>query len=202
MILSVLILIPVGLAISLPLTAWLMRLGRRAELLDSPGAAGHLKSLRHVPNIGGISIYLAVALPLLAGLIMVHVIDESTWRHLVPSLAPHLPRLRESTPTALAMLGCMTLLHLVGLLDDRRSLGPTIKLLIQLAVAALIVIPHRFDVRLLTLLDHRLPLGELPIGTPTHWSPRLRLLGAMAITQSCQPTYVMPMRPLGANWSN
>jgi len=162
MILPVLLLIPVGLAISLPLTAWLVRLGHRASLLDSAGAAGHVKELRRIPNIGGISIFLAVAVPMAVGLLAIHLIDEATWQRFVPSLVQHLPRIKESTPTALAMLGCMTLLHIMGLIDDRRSLGPWAKFGIQFAVAAIIVIPHRFDVRLFTFIDHRLPLGELP----------------------------------------
>ena len=54
MVLLVVLLILVGLAISLPLTALLIRLGHRAGTLDTPGAAGHIKpELRAVPNIGG-----------------------------------------------------------------------------------------------------------------------------------------------------
>jgi UDP-GlcNAc:undecaprenyl-phosphate GlcNAc-1-phosphate transferase len=160
MVLPVLLLIVVGLGVSLPCTAALIRLGHKAGALDSPGAAGHVKHLRPVPNIGGIAIFLAVALPMAIGLMAIHSVDVSILQRWAPALVSHLPRIRESTPTALAMLGCMALLHVVGVIDDRRSLGPRIKLFVQTIAAAFMVI--WFDVRLLTLLDNLLPLGHGP----------------------------------------
>lgn len=160
MVLLVLLLVLVGLAISLPLTALLIRLGHRTGALDSPGSAGHIKHLRAVPNIGGVSIYLAVALPLALGMSAAWLIDPDTLRRWIPGIADHLSRIKESTPTAVAMLACMTVLHVTGLVDDRRSLGPFAKFSIQIAVAAIMAI--WFDVRLLTLLDTHLPFGQVP----------------------------------------
>lgn len=160
MVMPVLLLVAVGLAVSLPVTALLVRLGRNRRLLDTPGARGHHKQLRPVPNIGGVAIYLAIALPLAAGLALLWMVDEATWRRWIPALIDHLPRIRQSTSTAVAMLACMTFLHIVGLIDDRRSLGPLTKFTAQFAVAAVMAI--WFDVRLLTLLDHQLPFGEVP----------------------------------------
>lgn len=160
MVTPVLLLIVVGLAVSLPITALLVCLGHTRGLLDTPGAKGHHKQLRPVPNIGGIAIYSSVALPLALGLAALWSIDEDTWRRWVPALVDHLPRIQQSTPTVIALLACMTVLHVVGLVDDRRSLGPAIKFAAQFAVAAAMVI--WFDVRLLTLLDHHLPLGQAP----------------------------------------
>jgi UDP-GlcNAc:undecaprenyl-phosphate GlcNAc-1-phosphate transferase len=160
MITPVVLLIAVGLAVSLPVTALLVHLGQSRRLLDTPGAPGHHKQIRPIPNIGGIAIYLAIALPLGAGLALLWIVDENTWQQWIPSLIDHLPRIRQSTPTAVAMLACMTVLHGVGLIDDRRSLGPWSKFAAQFAVAAVMAI--WFDVRLLTLLDHQLPLGEAP----------------------------------------
>ena len=54
----------------------------------------------------------------------------------------------------------MSVLHLMGMVDDRRSLSPWIKLAVQFAVAAAIV--QWFDVRLLTVLDGMLSLGTWP----------------------------------------
>jgi len=156
----VLALIIVGLAISFPVTALLIRLGHRAGALDSPGAVGHVKQLRPVPNIGGISIYLAVMLPLALGMAAVWLIDPETLHRWVPGVVGHVPRIKESTPTAVAMLTCMTVLHVAGLVDDRRSLGPLAKFAVQIAVAAVMTI--WFDVRLLTLLDTHLPFGQIP----------------------------------------
>ena len=42
-------------------------------------------------------------------------------------------------------------LHILGLIDDRKALGPYVKLIVQLAAAAALVIPFR-DVRILTTL--------------------------------------------------
>lgn len=159
MVLPVLALVAVGLAISLPATALLTRLGRRAALLDTAGAAGHAKHLRPVPNIGGVAIYLALMLPVVIGLAAVWLIDESQWRDWLPALADHLPRIRETTPSALAMLACMMALHIMGLIDDRRSLGPWTKFAVQFAAAAVMTI--WFDVRLLTLLDHYVPFASV-----------------------------------------
>jgi UDP-GlcNAc:undecaprenyl-phosphate GlcNAc-1-phosphate transferase len=161
MVLPVLALVIVGLAISWPLTALLVRLGRRAALLDTPGTAGHVKQLRHVPNIGGIAMYVAIVLPMAVGLAVVWFVDDATLQRLVPALDDFLlARIRESTPTAVAMLAGMTALHITGVLDDRRALGPMPKFLVQIIVAAVIAI--WFDVRLLTALDTYLSIGPAP----------------------------------------
>lgn len=149
MIWPVLGLIVAGLAISLPVTALLIGIGRRVGTMDSRGAAGHVKKLRSVPNIGGIAIFAAVAGPMILGLAAVWLIDAQTLSRWLPAIETHLPRLRETTPTAAAMLAGMAVLHLMGLIDDRRSLPPWLKLLVQIAVAAVMTI--WFDVRLLTL---------------------------------------------------
>ena len=157
MVWMVLALAVVGVAISLPATALLCRVGRRLGTLDSTGAAGHAKLLRKVPNIGGVGIFLAVALPLAVGLLVLHFIDATTLSEWFPGLTQHLPRLLEgtdqtipSTSTAAAMLGGMIVLHVLGLIDDRRSVSPWVKLAVQIAVAAVIAI--WFDVRLMSLL--------------------------------------------------
>ena len=167
MVWMVLALAVVGVAISLPATALLCRVGRRLRAFDSTGAAGHAKQLRGVPNIGGVGILLAVALPLAVGLLALHFVDTTLLTSWIPGLEPHLPRLLEgadqtisSTATALAMLGGMIILHALGLIDDRRSLNPWLKLLVQVAVAAAMAI--WFDVRLMTLVDRHLPFGPAP----------------------------------------
>lgn len=147
----VIFLTAVGFAISLPSCQMLVRAGRRMGMLDTAGSTGHEKaSLRPVPNIGGVGIYLAVALPLAGGLLMMNLAGEGLFRDYVPGLTEHLPRVRESTPTAVALLACLTILHLLGLVDDRRGLPAVPKLLVQIACAAAMAI--WFDVRLLELL--------------------------------------------------
>jgi UDP-GlcNAc:undecaprenyl-phosphate GlcNAc-1-phosphate transferase len=149
-----------GLLIALPATALLIRLGHRLSALDSVGAAGHAKVLRAVPNIGGVAIALAVAGPLLAFAAGWQLLGPAQMSGLVPSLEPFAGRLSESVPAALALVACLLALHITGVVDDRRALGWRSKLLVQLLCASLLA--AFFDVRLLTVLDHRLPLGPLP----------------------------------------
>ena len=158
---TVLLLIPLALAISLPITALLMRLGRRLGVMDTPGTAGHEKQLRNIPNIGGIAIYLGIATPLLAGIIALLIIDAEWLTARIPQIEPHLERLlygdddtASSLAAACALLACITALHVIGVIDDRKPLGPVVKMLVQFAAAAVLV--NWFDVRLFTLF------GEIP----------------------------------------
>lgn len=156
----VLALILVGLAISVPLCAMLVRTGHHLGALDSGGAAGHAKQLRRVPNIGGIAITIAIVLPLAAGLLAVNALDEVTLTGWLPVLASHLDRIADTTPTVIGLLAGMLILHITGLVDDRRPLGPWSKLAIQVVVAACMVV--FFDVRLLTALDRWIGVGPAP----------------------------------------
>ena len=157
MVLPVLLLILVGFGLSLPLSALLVRGGRRLGTLDSAGAPGHEKALRSVPNIGGIAIYLAVAVPILVGIVVASVVSPESLVERIPALLGpeddplfNARRIRQSTPVALALLVGMTILHVMGLVDDRRPLGPWLKLGVQIAVATALAL--WFNVRLLTLL--------------------------------------------------
>ena len=152
--------IAVGFAVSCPLTWLLVRLGHRVGALDVAGSAGHAKALRAVPNVGGIAITAAVVVPMAAGLVLMALAGESIARDHLPALARWTDRIASSTPTAAVMLGGVLVLHVLGLVDDRRPLGPFLKLGVQIAVAAVLVV--WFDVRLLTVLDTALPLGSWP----------------------------------------
>lgn len=147
---AVLLLPLVGFLIAAPLTAWLVRVGARAGALDSAGAAGHAKTLRPIPNIGGIAIVAAVALPTLGGLLLLGggaplLVDR------IPALAAHLDRLHESAGIAWGLLLTLLAIHALGLWDDRRALGAGVKLLVQIALAAFVAIA--LDTRLLVMLD-------------------------------------------------
>jgi len=144
-------LIPIGFLIACPLTAVLRAAGHRVGALDTPGSAGHVKTqLRRVPNVGGVAIYAAVAAPMALGLLAIISLDNDAWRSILPPIAEYLARLRETLPTAAALVVGLTVLHVMGLVDDRRGLGAWPKLGVQIAVAAVMAI--WFDVRLLELL--------------------------------------------------
>ena len=147
----VLALAVLGFAIAWPVTWILVVVGGRGLGLDSSGAPGHSKKLREIPNTGGLAIFLAVAGPVAATLVAVWTFQPQTWTQMgLGVVVQHLSQIKGTTPTALAMLAGMAFLHMLGLLDDRRSLNPWLKLAVQLAVALLIV--WMFDVRLLEML--------------------------------------------------
>jgi UDP-GlcNAc:undecaprenyl-phosphate GlcNAc-1-phosphate transferase len=151
--LACLALVLAGLAVSLPVTALARGLGRRVGALDSPGVPGQVKEARRpVPNTGGVGIFWGVFLPIGAALVALHTGALDAWAgtHL-PELAVHLPGLRERTPDALVLLGGALVLHVLGLIDDRKALGAFVKLPVMLGVAAAVV--RLTDTRLLTLLD-------------------------------------------------
>lgn len=143
----------VSCAIGLALTWLVMRAGVRLGTFDSAGVPGQVKAPpRRVPNTGGIAIFWAMALPILAGIAAVWAGDGRLIGWLAPAAEEHLPGLREQTPLALALVGSLALLHVLGLRDDRRPMGPWIKLAIMAAPA--VAIPVLFpSTRLLTVLD-------------------------------------------------
>ncbi|MEN0020007.1 MAG: MraY family glycosyltransferase, partial [Planctomycetota bacterium] len=131
-----LLLIAVGLVISLPITAVLVRLGHKLQTYDGVGVEGQVKAAaRRVPNTGGIAIFLGVALPIAAGLALLWPMATSDavpgW--LPDAVVPHLAGVAERGPGVLALLAALTVLHVVGLIDDRRPLGPIVKLGVMLA---------------------------------------------------------------------
>lgn len=161
-ILAVLALIPCSFIVSCLLTWWLRGVGLRRRHLDGHGSPGHVKSgLRGVPNIGGIAVFAAIALPVLGGLAVAFAVPDAWWTRIAPWLALHLPGMRSMAPMALVLLAALLTLHLMGLRDDRRPLGPWLKLAVQCAVAAVLVILFPREVRLLTVLDGVPVLGVL-----------------------------------------
>lgn len=162
----VLALIAPAFIISLVLTAALIRLGHRMGTLDSGGVPGQIKAERRpVPNTGGVAIYAGVVIPLVAALLALTLAGDGTW---VPhALTPHIPGARSQSPGAIVLLVCLTLLHIMGLIDDRRPLGPFGKLLIMLAPA--VAIPLLTDTRLLTFLDAHVAGPWLSIGLTALW---------------------------------
>ncbi|MBC8203452.1 MAG: undecaprenyl/decaprenyl-phosphate alpha-N-acetylglucosaminyl 1-phosphate transferase [Planctomycetes bacterium] len=154
----VLILFAASAVVSLVLTGALVRIGQRAGVLDTAGFEGHDKELRSVPNIGGIAIWATLVLPLAGGLIAMQLAPDAI-TELIPSLAPWKAQIAESTPLATAFLVCLTTLHVVGLIDDRKPLGVLPKTLIQLGCALALVV--WFDIRLLSVLDTWLGTGSI-----------------------------------------
>ena len=97
---------------------------------------------------GGIAIYLTVIAPLaiLCGAVML-MTPELAARLLGDTFASHLPGLKERAPQLLVFVLVSTILHVTGLVDDRKPLGPKIKLAVQILAALLLATAGhiRFD---------------------------------------------------------
>lgn len=143
-----LLLIPIAICISAPFCALLVKLGHRMQMFDSPGVVGQIKDRhRRVPNTGGVAIFWAIALPMLGVLAI-----SSFWPGLLPTSAhEQLSYLTSKSPIALVLLGGMLILHIMGLIDDRRPL-PALPKLVLMVLPALAA-PLLTDTRLLTMLD-------------------------------------------------
>jgi len=165
---AVFILLSLAFALGLPLT-WLMRwVGRRAEAHDTAPLPGQTKApIRRVPNTGGVAIYLAIVLPLLTGVLALRLAPE-TLLDFAPPLRPHLPGLVHSASGVLIFLACLTGLHIMGLVDDRRPLGPFLKLAVMLIASGVVVLTID-NTRLLTAIDSQVGGPWLSIAVTMFW---------------------------------
>ncbi|MEX0777551.1 MAG: MraY family glycosyltransferase [Phycisphaeraceae bacterium] len=147
-------LVLVGLAISWPMTWLLVRAGHQLGVVDEPedrAAGGRKWHARAVPNLGGVAIFWGVMLPVLLGLAAAWAVPPQDWTGPAAALVDHLPGVRRQTPLILAVVLAAGVLHVLGLVDDRKRLGPLLKLIVQLAVAGVLV--GAFGLRVFELLD-------------------------------------------------
>lgn len=154
-------LVLVSFLIATPLTWWLIGVGRRVgqmDMPDAPGSGGRKDHGRAVPSTGGIAIFLSIAVPMAAAIGVLTLGPGSWWSGPLAPVAEHVAGLRSHAPMALAVLAAMTVMHVLGLIDDRKRLGPWSKLGVQLGVAAILAI--FFDMRILRLLDQFGPAGS------------------------------------------
>jgi UDP-GlcNAc:undecaprenyl-phosphate GlcNAc-1-phosphate transferase len=160
---AILSLAAVSFVIAWAATFAMRRIAPRLDFVDRPG---HRKVHRApTPLGGGVGIFLGFALPLLLAVWVVPSLppapgsamaDSTPAWQLFAALQGGVLRQR---PMALGLIGAMLAMHLLGLRDDRRAMGPFSKLFIQLGIVAAFV--TLFDVRALTVLD-KLQLGRLP----------------------------------------
>lgn len=149
-------LIPIALCIALPMTWLVRRWSVRAGTLDSAAMPGQIKEHRAIPNTGGVGIFLGITLPIVGMILIASFLGEPFARAVLPEeladrIARHLPGLGQKIPLGLAFVGCLIVIHAVGLVDDRRPLGPVLKLIVMVGPALMMAMFT--DTRLLTLLD-------------------------------------------------
>ncbi|MDB5294165.1 MAG: putative undecaprenyl-phosphate N-acetylglucosaminyl 1-phosphate transferase [Phycisphaerales bacterium] len=159
----------ISFAIAAVATAAVKRVAPRLNFVDKPG---HRKVHKApTPLGGGVGIFLAFVLPMLGVLLAVRVLDPAAPRLGVPAetWAAYLSGARQQTPAALALLGAAAVLHVMGLVDDKRALGPYVKLLVQLGVAIAVVLPFK-PLWSLTALDDEVGAhGALAVTVSVLW---------------------------------
>ena len=153
MLLPILGLGAVSFVLSWCLTWGMLRVAPKIGLVDKPGGRKIHENVK--PLGGGVAIFLALAIPVLVGLgyvrMRVAVMDSPSVQMPANPMEPYLRGAVRQTSLALSLLGGMLVMHLMGLADDRRALGPFVKLIVQLIVATVLVVSFR-ELRALTAL--------------------------------------------------
>lgn len=130
--------------LSLASTAAIRKWANAIGLIDRP--AGHKQHKHPVALGGGIALMLSICGPLwfvsLAVWWLTALESSGTLPEWLPELIrTHLSGLASKVPIVLAITGGALVLHVVGLIDDRRPLGPWPKLVAQITVALIIAWP-------------------------------------------------------------
>jgi len=146
-----------AMSICLPLCQWLIGMATRHGHLDRPGSEGHKRHTAAIPNVGGIAIFAGIVIPMLLAILAAWFAPQSLWQGILEPIGEHLPGLKRVTPAALGVLACLTVMHVTGVIDDRRGVGPLTKLAVQGGVA--LVLAALMDVRVLHYLDQYGPIG-------------------------------------------
>ncbi len=106
---------------------------RRSGFLDRPG--GHKKHDSLLALGGGIAITVTICAAMVGGTAFAAAVREAPPAWLPPVVLQHLDGLASKLRAVVGLASCVIVLHVVGLCDDRRALGPWSKLAAQIAVA-------------------------------------------------------------------
>src|SRR5579884_4252303 len=136
---SILLLALASFVISWLCTVVMKRLAPRIGFVDKPG--GRKIHANPKPLGGGVAIFLAFAVPMLVGLAVVELgHPPASLRAHVRDLDAYWSGMRERTPMALGMLLAALVMHVMGLIDDRKALGPYSKLVVQIGTITALVL--------------------------------------------------------------
>ncbi|MCJ7543774.1 MAG: undecaprenyl/decaprenyl-phosphate alpha-N-acetylglucosaminyl 1-phosphate transferase [Phycisphaerae bacterium] len=145
----ILVSVAVAFVLSALATPVTQRLAVRWGMLDTPGR--HKAHAGPVPLLGGCAIFFAILLPSLLALAVASVWARTGGPAWLPKeFAEHISGAAAKAPQALGILAGALVLHVVGLIDDRRNLSPWLKLLAQVLVAVGVVVFAK--VRILTAM--------------------------------------------------
>jgi len=113
---------------------WALRVG----FVDRPG--GHKQHDAPVALGGGIALVASICGPVLLGVAVVWLL-RSPPAALPAIFHEHWAGIASKLPSVAAIVGALLVLHVTGLIDDRRALGPVPKFVVQIAVALFIAGP-------------------------------------------------------------
>jgi len=148
----VLTLVAVAFVLSAVACGVVLRASVRAGALDTEAMPGQVKAARRaVPNTGGIGIAFAVFGTMAGGLVFVGLWDGAGLPGWASAAGEHLAGMKSVLGLGWALLVGGLWLHVLGVVDDRRPLGPALKLVCM--VAPPLLLAGVFDTRLLTVLD-------------------------------------------------
>lgn len=135
---------------------WICRAwARKVDFVDRPG--GHKGHKSPVALGGGIAVSSTVVLGILGGMIAAYLFNSTDLTGLPATFAVHLDGILSKAPVALAICAAAVVLCIVGVIDDKRSLPVSIRLAVQIAVAATLTIA--FDLRALSHLHPVVSIG-------------------------------------------
>ena len=122
--------------VSALLTAIVRKRSLKKDFVARPAIDRYHTSV--IPLGGGIAIFWTLAIFMLAGAAMVKfLIAPGHLDFLGADVAIHTEGFLTKIPELLIVLACALVLHIVGLWDDKKHLGPGVKLTAQFAVAAI-----------------------------------------------------------------
>ena len=160
-----LLLVPVALLVSAGVCAVVLAMSGRLGLLDVAGSEAHKAHGRAVPNTGGVGVFWGLMLPLGIGVAWAAgwpeglAVAAGAWlgEGAVVAAREHAAGVASVAGSAGVLGLALVAMHAMGLIDDRRPLGPWQKLGVQVAVASGVVLLT--DTRALAALDDWLPGG-------------------------------------------
>lgn len=143
----------IGAVLTLVVRKWALR----HNFVDRPGVlASHKEHLKVTPLGGGMAMTVAILFPMVAVLLIATLLQRADAEQLTflnnwaPGWSDWVGGMVQKTPQALAIVAGGLVMHLLGVVDDVRSLSPMFKLVVQIAVA--LMLSAGFDVRAAELL--------------------------------------------------
>lgn len=120
--------------VSAILTALVRRRSLKRDFVARPAADRFHQSV--IPLGGGIAMTWTIIIFLLgAAAVVKFILEPGYLTFLNRSITIHVKGFLDKLPGLLVVVGCTLALHLVGLWDDKKHLGPIVKLLLQFVIA-------------------------------------------------------------------